>query len=242
MEYLNNIIEYYDELYPVTEAQKSWFKQLAGDLLPARYLRIGCGTGALEYYLAKEGHDVTGLDVSRELLECANRRRRLPNMAVRFFQMSSVEMTHFLGKGFYNVISCMNDKLIFIHDRTLMRKFFYDCRQLLAQGGRLVIGITNFSRFTGHPMVKLPEHASIRVKLFSQLWVNDAEEYTLSQDLERAGSKVMPVLRNEPVIPVSVDAVKEYAREAGFSSCQVFSDFESTPFSPDSDTALLVFS
>lgn len=243
MEYLNNIIEYYEELYPVTESQKSFYSSLAGDCMPAHFLRIGCGSGALEHQIARMGHDVTGIDVSKDMLECANRRRRMPNTSVRFFQMSTLEMTRFLGKGFYNVISCLEDKLIFIHDETLLRKFFYDCRQLLVPGGKLIIELSNFPKFTSRSEITLPDRESIRVKLTTELWMDDNGETTIQQDLERTGTnRAFPVLRDEPVMIISPDDVKSYAREAGFSKIELFSGFDKAPFTADSDTALFILS
>ncbi len=243
MEYLNNIIEYYEELYPVTENQKSFYDALAGDLMPAHFLRIGCGSGLLEHYIARNGHDVTGIDVSKDILECANRRRRMPNTSIRFFQMSTLEMTRFLGKGFYNVISCLEDKLIFIHDETLLRKFFYDCRQLLAANGHLIIELTNFAKYNKTPRVELPVRESIRVQLFSELYTDDDDSTTLQQELEKTGTnRSFPVLKDEPVLAVTPDDVKFYAREAGFTNIELYSGFDKAPFTPDSDTALFVLS
>ena len=96
MDFLHNIIEYYDELYPVTEDQKKLYKDLTKDLVPAKILRIGCATGGFEHWLAKEGHDVTGIETSKEMLETANRRRRMPNTAIRFFQLFSIFLSSFL--------------------------------------------------------------------------------------------------------------------------------------------------
>lgn len=243
MEYLNNIIEYYEELYPVTDSQKTFYAELSGNSMPAHFLRIGCGSGALEHVIARNGHDVTGIDVSKEMLACANRRRRMPNTSVRFFQMSTLEMTRFLGKNFYNVISCLENKLIYIHDETLMRKFFYDCRQLLAQDGHLVIELNNFEKYNAKPMSQLPPRESIRVKLITQVWTNDDDTKLVHQDLERNGSnKTYPVLRGEPVMTVTPDEVKIYAREAGFSKIELYSGFDRAPFTEDSDTALFVLS
>lgn len=243
MEYLNNIIEYYEELYPVTENQKSFYSRLTGDLMPAHFLRIGCGSGALEHYIARNGHDVTGIDVSKEILECANRRRRMPNTSIRFFQMSTLEMTRFLGKGFYNVISCLENKLIFIHDETLLRKFFYDCRQLLAPEGHLIIELNNFARFAKPHVTELPIRESIRVKLYTELYTDDDGKQTLQQELERTGTnRSFPVLKNEPVLTVTPDDVKFFAREAGFSNIEVYGGFDKTPFTPESETALFVLS
>lgn len=243
MEYLNNIIEYYEELYPVTENQKSFYQELADGQMPAHYLRIGCGSGALEHYIARCGHDVTGIDVSKEILECANRRRRMPNTSIRFFQMSTLEMTRFLGKRFYNVISCLENKLIFIHDETLLRKFFYDCRQLLAPDGHLVIELNNFAKFNKAHVAELPVRESIRVKLYTELYTDDDGNSSLQQDLEKTGTnRSFPVLKDEPVLAVSVDNVKFFAREAGFSHIELFSGFDKAPFTPDSETALFVLS
>lgn len=243
MEYINNIIEYYEELYPVTENQKSFYDALAGDRMPAHFLRIGCGSGALEHFIARNGHDVTGIDVSKEILECANRRRRMPNTSIRFFQMSTLEMTRFLGKGFYNVISCLEDKLIFIHDETLLRKFFYDCRQLLAPEGHLVIELSNFNKFKAKSKVELPVRESIRVKLYSELVINDDDEMMVNQELERTGTnKVFPVLKEEPVLAATPDDIKFFAREAGFTHIELYAGFDKSPFTEDSDTALFVMS
>ena len=53
MEYLENIIEYYDELYPVSDGQKSFFSALLKHYeAPSRILRINCASGAFEHALA----------------------------------------------------------------------------------------------------------------------------------------------------------------------------------------------
>ena len=89
MNNMKNLIEYYDELYPSDESQRKFFMDLLSCYqAPSKFLRIGCGTGNLESFLAKNGIDVTGLDTNKEILESANLRRRFPNMAIRFFQMS----------------------------------------------------------------------------------------------------------------------------------------------------------
>ena len=148
MEIIQNIIEYYDELYPVTEAQKKFYReQLRNYPDPAKLLRVGCGTGLFEHLLAREGKDVTGIESFQEMLRSANLRRRNQLMSIRFFQMSYLDMARFLGKGFYNLISILDDRIIFIHDKTLLRKFFFDCKQLLAQDGCLIISLYNYRKF-----------------------------------------------------------------------------------------------
>lgn len=239
MDYLNNIIEYYDELYPITESQKKLFNDLIQTKMPAHVLRIGCSSGLFEHYLARLGHDVTGIDTSKEMLESANRRRRMPNTAIRFFQMSSIEMTRFLGKGFYDVIGCINDKLLFIRDRTLMRKFFYDCRQLLSPEGSLVIQVPYFEHLPDADSVQLPVRENIRVKLSTSLTRRDDIWY-MQQTLEHAGSRQVPVLRDAEVYPVTASNLKEFAREAGFTSIELYGGFDRSPLTEDSSSVVAV--
>lgn len=243
---MNNIsafIEYYDELYECSTEQKSFYFELSKEYgMPTKFLRINCGTGYFEHYLAKEGHDVTGLEVSKEMLERANLRRRMPNTALRFFQMSSLEMVRFLGKGFYNVISCLDDFFSYIHDETLRRKFFYDCKELMAPRGTLVLEVLNYSKYKPSPMSKLPTRESVRAKLFTQLWKKENDEYIIKQDLETSSGKILSIIEGQEVYPVSIQEIESAARESGFTNFEKYADYSKNEFTPDSDKVLIIIS
>ena len=237
MEYINNIIEYYDELFSVSMPQKKLYEDLTKSYMPAKLLRVGCGTGALEHWLSKNGHDVTGIETNQDMIETANRRRRLPNMALRFFQMSSLEMTRFLGKGFYNVISCLNDELIFRNDRILIRKLFYDCKTLLAENGVFLIQLTNFAKYQINEKTVLPIRESIRTKLNSLAYERDGK-YFLSQSLEHYGKKPIPVLKDAEFLPIGKEDIESFAKEAGFTDIQFYGDWDLSPLTEKSDNIL----
>lgn len=243
MNNMSYLIEYYDELYEVSSEQKKFYADLALQYgMPTRFLRVDCGTGYFEHFLAKAGHDSTGLETSKEMLERANLRRRMPNTAVRFFQMSYLEMTRFLGKGFYNVISCLNNRIIYIHDKTLRRKFFYDCHILLKEKGVVILELNNFTKFSPNPMVRLPEHSSIRAKLFTQLWQSPEQTYYIKEDLQISSGKIVSIDNDEKktVYPVSYSELEKDALEAGFSKVEKFANFNREEFTSDSDNLVLV--
>ncbi|MBP5402637.1 MAG: methyltransferase domain-containing protein [Treponema sp.] len=230
MESLGNIVEYYDELYPVTQDQKDFYDGLVNSYSkPVKFLSIGCGTGILENRLAKDTTDVTGLETIKELLESAARKRRNQLMAVRFFQMSTIEMVRFLGKGFYDVISCLNNRIIFIHDKVLLRKFFFDCKQLLAAGGILILQLCNYDLYTKKTVISLPELSSVRVTLKSKLEYTNDDKYYLTQHIETGNGKNISICSKVPVYPVCKKELEEFAKEAGFTSVEFFSDYKKTP-------------
>lgn len=243
MELYENIAEYFDELYPVGDELKKFYEEETKTFdAPVKYLGIGCGIGTFEHYLAKGNSDVTGLETVSSLLESANRKRRTQLMALRFFQMSSLEMCRFLGKGFYNVISILHNRIIFTHDTTLMSKLFYDCRQLLSPNGKLIISLPNFEKFNSEPVAKLPVRESIRVRLFSKIKTMSDGRKIMHQELETGNGKHLTVTEDAEIMPLTKNQIEQYAKEVGFTKFTFYGDFSRGEFTKDSDQLIVVIS
>ena len=243
MELLENIAEYYDELFPTNDELKKFYAQESKIFAsPVKYLGISCGTGTFEHYLAKGEADVTGLETVSSLLESANRKRRTQLMSLRFFQMSSLEMCRFLGKGFYNIISILNGRIIFTHDTSLMAKLFYDCKQLLAPGGKLIISLPNFEKYDFDSIVKLPVRESIRVRLFTKIHTQNDGIKFLQQELETGNGKRICVTKDAEILPLNKNQIEQYASGAGFTKIDFFGGFDRSEFTAKSDELVLVIS
>lgn len=242
MESIKNLVEYYDELYPVTLAQQTFYETLIQKYPhPAKLLSIGCGTGVLCHRLAKDAVDVTGLETLRELLESANLKYRDQLMSVRYFQMSTLEMTRFLGKKFYNIISCLNSRVIFIRDKTLMRKFFFDCKELLSDGGIVVLQLYNFEKYKTAAKTLLPELNSARVSYKSSLSKMNDGTFNYDSFLEKNG-KSFPVFEDTKIYPLRKSEIEEFSKEAGFKNVQFFGGYDGLTAFEDSDYLLAVIS
>lgn len=240
MNNLSYLIEYYDELYDVSPEQKVFYKELSDKFrMPTRFLGIDCATGYFEHFLAREGHDVTGLETSHEMLTRANLRRRMPNTALRYFQMSTLDMARYLGKGFYNIVSILNSKLMYITDKTLFRKFFYDCKQFLSKDGVLIVEIYNFSKLTDKSSFQLPERQSIRSKLFSEVINNGDGSWSLKQSIEISSGKILSLDDDVKIMPYLPSEIEKAAKEAGFSTVNIYSDFKKNPYSDEKNMVIL---
>lgn len=240
MDLFQNVAEYYDELFPVSENQKKFYENESKNFKPpVKYLNVGCGTGSFEIYLSKFEADVTGLETCPEFIESANRKRRTMLMSVRFFQMSYLEMVRYLGKGFYDVISILDGRLIFIHDKTLLAKFFYDCRQLLSENGKIIIALPNFDKFKGDK-IELPLRESIRVQLFSKITEKPDRNFELSQKIKTGNGKILPVTENALVQKITKEQIQELAQKSGFTKFDFYAGFDYKPFSEDSDYLVAV--
>ncbi len=240
MKELKNLVEYYDELFPVTENQENFYDNLIKDYKnPVKFLRIFSGTGLFESKMAKKGHDVTGIEDEHSLLEAANLRRRNQLMAIRFFNMNHQEMINFLAKGFYNVISVLDSRLMFLKSSAEIEKFFVNCKQLLSENGVLIFQMINFEKFQNVPMAQLKERKSMRSKLFTELFDNNGCK-TISMNLETGNGKVISIFKNYEVNPILPKDIEMYAKKAKFSSANFYSDFDKSEFTGNEESFIVI--
>ncbi len=225
MEILENIAEYYDELYPIAKSQREFYAKIAEPFKnPVKFLRIGCGTGAFEHLLAQEGADVTGTETIDSLLESANRRRRTQLMSIRFFNMTNLELSRYLGKGFYNVVSILDGRIMFTSDPVLLEKLFFDCHALLSDGGRFVVSLPDFDFFSGEEF-SLPTRKSIRASLSSAVRKNK-DSYFFEQLLENGNGKIVTVTRDAKICVPNRAAFVALSKKAEFSAVEFKKGFD----------------
>lgn len=241
MKFIQNLVEYYDELFKVSEAQKKLYTELCENFSsPVRFLRAFCGSGLFESSLSKQGHDVTGIENCDELLHTANLRRRNQLMSIRFFQMEAEDMTKFLGKNFYNVISILNSRLLFLGGREKIRQFFFDCKKLISTDGFLVIQCINFENRKDEKFFQLKCRESMRAKLFSEIMTEQDGSRLFSMNLETGTGKLLPIVKDIPIYPLLPSEIEDFAEDAGFKSAEFFADFDKSEFTGNEEQFIVV--
>ncbi|MEO8581963.1 MAG: class I SAM-dependent methyltransferase [Patescibacteria group bacterium] len=61
-------------------------------------LDLGCGVGTIDFYLAKKGHELTGIDISQDAIDICNQVKKELEFLNATFVQGDVQKTHFKKK------------------------------------------------------------------------------------------------------------------------------------------------
>ncbi len=111
---------------------------------PSLLLDLGCGTGSMTLALAEEGYDMTGLDLSEEMLSEADSRAREAGKNILFLQG---DMTDFELYGTVDGIVCCLDGINHLTDRESLRACFFMVSRYLNPGGLFLFDVNTPHKF-----------------------------------------------------------------------------------------------
>ncbi|WP_040207911.1 class I SAM-dependent DNA methyltransferase [Neobacillus jeddahensis] len=109
------------------------------DVVPApRLLDLACGTGELSVRLAKAGFDVTGIDLSEDMLAVALAKAETEGIKIPFFQQN---MANLEGQGQFDVIGIFCDSLNYLQTEDEVIATFTTVIQHLQDKGLFIFDV-----------------------------------------------------------------------------------------------------
>nr|WP_251030161.1 class I SAM-dependent methyltransferase [Bacillus sp. ISL-35] len=123
----------YDEWVKIVEAYKGKY-QVDG----TRLLDLACGTGELSIRFAEKGYEVTGADLSGDMLSVAQVKVQALSVPIQFFQQ---DMTDLEDLGEFDIIGIFCDSLNYLEDEQAVKKTFEGVYSLLKQGGLFIFDV-----------------------------------------------------------------------------------------------------
>ncbi|WP_461202743.1 class I SAM-dependent DNA methyltransferase [Enterococcus sp. N342-3-1-2] len=95
-------------------------------------MELACGTGALAVEFAKGGYQVTGLDLSEEMLMIASQRAQAENVSIQFVEGDMLDL---VDVGQYEAITCYSDSLCYMEDAQSVQQVFDGVFESLVEDG-----------------------------------------------------------------------------------------------------------
>lgn len=133
---------YYDEIMELIEYD-GWVDLVRKYCKPnSKILDLACGSGTLAISLANDGYQVSGLDLSKEIIEVAKEKMITNHVEIDF---SLKDMTNFNYEHKFDIITCFFDSVNFLNkdEVRLMMNSVYDN---LNDGGYFIFDLFTLSK------------------------------------------------------------------------------------------------
>ena len=127
---------------------------LMGDVRGKRLLDIGAGLGESSVYFALRGAEVTAVDLSPRMVDCAAALARLHGVEIKGVVQSGEELT--VPENYYDIVYTANT----IHHVTDKAQFFQQIQRALKPGGRFF----SFDPLTYNPVIKVYRRMATKVR------------------------------------------------------------------------------
>ena len=169
-----------------------------------KLLELACGTGIQSIYFKQAGFDVTGLDLSQEMLDLS-------------------------GVGQFDLVNCYSDSICYMEDEVDVGQVFIQVYQHLNEGGRFIFDVHSIYQIDEvFPGYSYHENA----ETFAMVWDSYADEPPHSivheltffvQDEDGRFTRHDEVHEERTYEILTYDILLE---QAGFKNVKVYADFE----------------
>ncbi|AOH55783.1 methyltransferase [Peribacillus muralis] len=221
----------YDELMKDAPYEK-WLMILTAKLEQygiggRKVLDLACGTGEMTVELAQHGFEVTGVDLSDEMLLVANEKAVKLGLAIPLFQQNMAELE---GLGQFDCVTIFCDSLNYLRDEADIVKTFNRVHEHLKDGGLFLFDVHSIYKmeevFRDHTFAVSDEDVSYIWDCFP-----GEEAYSVEHELsffvkdERSGLyDRFDELHYQRTYPV--DQYKKWLQQAGFTVTELMADLE----------------
>ncbi|MFY0803702.1 class I SAM-dependent DNA methyltransferase [Peribacillus frigoritolerans] len=237
----------YDELMKDAPYEK-WLMILTAKLEQygiggKKVLDLACGTGEMTVELAQHGFEVTGVDLSDEMLLVANEKAVKLGLSIPLFQQNMAELE---GLGQFDCVTIFCDSLNYLRDEEDIVKTFSRVHEHLKDGGLFMFDI--------HSLYKMEEifcdHTfAVNGEEVSYIWdcFPGEEPYSVEHDLsffvrddESGLYDRFDELHYQRTYPV--EQYKKWLEQAGFTVSEILADLEEAPLVTETERILFVAS
>ncbi len=215
-------------------------------------LELACGTGRITIPLAREGFEVIGLDISREMLRIAREKlsEELPEVRARV-RLLEADMSDFALHETVSLAFIPFSSLFHLHTDEQRSSCLSCISRHLKPGGGVIVDLSPAERLANQAVGETQEFRSsvspstglLTRELGKKLSIDkEAQrvtvEHTYVEELPDGSEKRYVFV--DRYTWVTEDQMRGLLAEAGFAGVEVFGDYERQPFNDASQRMIFV--
>ncbi|MEH7334001.1 class I SAM-dependent methyltransferase [Neobacillus drentensis] len=207
---------------------------------PIRLLDLACGTGELSVRFAEEGYQVTGVDLSADMLAVAHTKGEKAGIKIPFFQQNMADLE---GHGEFDVIGIFCDSLNYLDSEDEIKNTFLNVYQHLSQTGIFIFDVHSIYKMTevfiNQTFAHSDDHVSYIWNSFLGEKPNSVEHELSFFVLDEKSGKYDRYDELHLQRTYSVQQYSNWLSDAGFDILEISYDFED--FAPKDHSERIFF-
>lgn len=195
-------------------------------------LDLACGSGRHSITLASHGAEVVGIDSSKSMVQAAEKNAIEEGVKPRFIEAAMENMKEVV-EGPFDLIICLGNSLALVNNIDSLKKVVKDTYDLLKEGASFVAQVLNFEEihWTGFRTFpsKVGKLSNGEEITFSRLFEHTNYPYSstlVMSAFRKDGEDWISEVSTQKVLNLKHDQMKIILEEAGFTSVEIFADYE----------------
>lgn len=219
---------------------------LIENIKEARILDLACGSGRHAIALASQGSEVIGVDYSKSMIQAAEKHAAEANVTPKFI-IGDMEGVKKSVEGPFDLVICLGNSLALVNDIDSLKQVAKDIFSVLKDGGSFLAQVLNFEEIHWTGFRTFPSKVGILSNgdeiTFSRLF--EHTDYPFSSTLvmsafRKDGDNWISEVSTQKVLNLKHDQVKIIMEEAGFTSVEIFSDYERGEIDKKYDRSMVI--
>ncbi len=236
----SNLLEYYDELFPVEKSRLDFIESTTAYCQKernvqhtAKVLDLGCATGTTTIQLMRRGMDVVGIDNNAQMIQSASRRNPEPKTNSRFFLMDMINIDAYLPKNTFDLVLCLGNTIVHLETSEKIEQLIKSIYAALKPGGIFIFQLINYEKVLSEYIESLPPIQTTRSS-FIRNYTNISEE-NITFEASIVSSKGQVVFEESlSLYPLKLKELLTMLNASGFHNEMTYSDFDRSPLSASS--------
>lgn len=230
----------YDELMKDTP-YASWVEKVVRQsekyqVQAKNILDVACGTGELSVRLAESGFQVTGVDLSEDMLSVAQAKSAERGLFVKLFKQNMAEME---GLGSFDIITIFCDSLNYLEDEEEVVKTFQRVYEQIHQNGLFIFDVHSLYKmneiFLNHTFAQNEDKISYIWHCFEGEWPDSVEHELSLFVLDNGTGRYDRFDELHFQRTYSISQYTQWLKDTGFELLEISADFNDQAPNEDSE-------